>query len=1367
MQQQIIDRGTRSLRRVAIACGIGFFSLCAAIKGQELMLQQRAIDAPRAIGVARPAGAEKEDAELNKESDLDNTKFANGAALKTDPELERLLKRADQFALDGRYDLATVLWQKVLDESGDTLMLARRPVDERDLPMYTSLSAEVERTLAKLPLDGLKLYRISADGEANAIMAQIQQGMDEEEALSKVVRRYFMSSLGDDAAYKLGCIALDRHDFVGASRMFQAIIDQHPDPSMPRADVLLRLAVASAKVGDSSATAQSLTALDKATGERPSHDTISAVKTFVARVDKNATQSAQSGKQWLVEFGNPSRTGRMKGLPAAAVEADLAELWTQEFDIALPQVLNDPRFNQLRGRRGVVMMAGGFGGRVITQQAGIQQQQDSRVSLVERWRKEGWFPTARLLFDGDAQNGRVFVKTATELTCWDTNCESNEPIWRTAWLNFYQPDSATQNFAQMMMNQGVSMAQQGPSTLAEINHFGDRVHNSISISGDLIFNLEGKRVPRSGGMVEQDPPKNNGGWGYGTVPRRARQNFLAAYGTRTGKVVWYRSADDTEKDSPNGKTATDIGFLAAPTPYGNLLLTPVTDGGTIWLYALSQTDGKTVWKTYLCDEPQGGASQWSTVGISVDGRDAYVCCGTGAVFALDAVSGAIRWAVRYQRTGKPSQRMVNVYGMQNSLLDFEGWQDDVVIPFGKLLVVMPSDFNTMFAIDRRTGEFAWHSPQDGATYCIGVVGRSLYVAGRDSIRKIDIPTGLLKAHRLLNTEPRQSDALAYGRGCVTEDAVYLPVKDSVLKLRLEDLADVSQVGVSSTSGDPVGNLFSDGEKLWVAGPSKISALTNLDRRLAELSTKIAAGDAGAQLVRMRMQRIRGKLDEAIADLEGAYKLLLAKDRFVAARTVTDGVKELGLAADRPLVALKFLADAYVSPEGDAIDFLVGKTSEEDRTPINDVYSRRAELTNAALLSIRNSKVKNSVEPILRLAPTFDQEYLLHAARKTIGTVATSEDAGVLVAALEAKSPLVVAIAADGLGRAQGDAAKEPLTKLLSSPHDKVKLAAGSALLNIGERSGLAPLVALLESADERVASQASARLRSASGKVVAFSPTDPELRKSGIAEWKAWLESDGMTAKLTYPLPDSDPMLGRTLVCYYAQGRVVEYDEQYKERASRQVQGVWGGQGLPNGNRLLALYALRKVVEYDENWNEVWSIDKDQLPGSPFNVRRLPNGNTLVACSDSQRVLEFDRSKKVVWDITVQGRPMDATRLENGNTLISLSHTGRVVEYSPDKREVWSVDRMAGAMSAERLENGNTLIACTGGGRNGTGMVVEIDTNKKEVWKIENLRSPYDAQRLPNGNTLITDNQSVQEVNTKQEVKWKVDANGASSGHRF
>ncbi len=83
--------------------------------------------------------------------------FPGGAPLKTDPELERLLERAEKFAEDGRYDLASILWQKVLEESSDTLMT-------RDGRKYTSLAEEVERTIAKLPETGLRVYRTQSNG---------------------------------------------------------------------------------------------------------------------------------------------------------------------------------------------------------------------------------------------------------------------------------------------------------------------------------------------------------------------------------------------------------------------------------------------------------------------------------------------------------------------------------------------------------------------------------------------------------------------------------------------------------------------------------------------------------------------------------------------------------------------------------------------------------------------------------------------------------------------------------------------------------------------------------------------------------------------------------------------------------------------------------------------------------------------------------------------------------------------------------------------------------------------------------------------------------------------------------------------------
>ena len=96
---------------------------------------------------------------------------------------------------------------------------------------------------------------------------------------------------------------------------------------------------------------------------------------------------------------------------------------------------------------------------------------------------------------------------------------------------------------------------------------------------------------------------------------------------------------------------------------------------------------------------------------------------------------------------------------------------------------MSSDSDRILALDRRTGERIWESPRTSpfgsvANYCLGVNGRGLFVAGQNVVRRYDIPSG-----RLVQEKEFKEDSL--GRGCVTDDAVYVPVKDSILKLDLE------------------------------------------------------------------------------------------------------------------------------------------------------------------------------------------------------------------------------------------------------------------------------------------------------------------------------------------------------------------------------------------------------------------------------------------------------------------------------------------------------------------------------------------------------------------------------------------------------
>ena len=132
---------------IALLGALAFAPLALRVFEQRLSAQpapliKRAVAAPaeRAPGDKAKAGDEAAD----QMKDIAEEKFPGGAPLKTDPEQQRLLKRAEICVTDGRYDLATHLWQKVLDEAGDTLMT-------RDGRFYTSLAEEVERTITSLP----------------------------------------------------------------------------------------------------------------------------------------------------------------------------------------------------------------------------------------------------------------------------------------------------------------------------------------------------------------------------------------------------------------------------------------------------------------------------------------------------------------------------------------------------------------------------------------------------------------------------------------------------------------------------------------------------------------------------------------------------------------------------------------------------------------------------------------------------------------------------------------------------------------------------------------------------------------------------------------------------------------------------------------------------------------------------------------------------------------------------------------------------------------------------------------------------------------------------------------------------------------
>ncbi len=135
---------------------------------------------------------------------------------------------------------------------------------------------------------------------------------------------------------------------------------------------------------------------------------------------------------------------------------------------------------------------------------------------------------------------------------------------------------------------------------------------------------------------------------------------------------------------------------------------------------------------------------------------------------------------------------------------------------------------------------------------------------------------------------------------------------------------------------------------------------------------------------------------------------------------------------------------------------------------------------------------------------------------------------------------------------------------------------------------------------------------------------------------------------------------------------------------------------LANGNYLVCHEGDGVVREYDSSGKVVWSytLDLAGRPRSPghgpeghgtevFSAVRLKNGNTLIGCGNGNRVVEVDKAGKEVWSLDKNDVPgvtlawvTMVERLPDGSTLVVNCHAGpenpQIIEVTPEKKLVWS-----------------------------------------------------------------------------------------------
>lgn len=177
-------------------------------------------------------------------------------------------------------------------------------------------------------------------------------------------------------------------------------------------------------------------------------------------------------------------------------------------------------------------------------------------------------------------------------------------------------------------------------------------------------------------------------------------------------------------------------------------------------------------------------------------------------------------------------------------------------------------------------------------------------------------------------------------------------------------------------------------------------------------------------------------------------------------------------------------------------------------------------------------------------------------------------------------------------------------------------------------------------------------------------------------------------------LPD-----GSTMIAESGPGRIIEVDRagkilhEIKLRVSkadphRDTRLV---RKLDNGHYLVAHEGDATVREYDSGGAVVW---EHKVGSAVFSAERLPNGHTLIGAGNGNRVVEVDKEGKEVWTLEKNDLPgvtlawvTMVDRLENGNTLVVNCHAGpenpQIIEVTPDKKIVWSFkdfDRFGNAL---------------------------------------------------------------------------------------
>lgn len=774
----------------------------------------------------------------------------HNVTLEEDEAVNMLLKRARDAAAKAAQEpeswpVCVKAYSEILAKHTDKVYLYRWAGDDQadaggyGLGVYRSVAEKVAEELAALPPAGLAVYRAVNDPPARGLFLEAQEKLDERQ-LNTIARTYFSTSWGDDALFWLAAIACDR----GAHRQALVHLGQlakHPDAGVPQAAVLSQTLLCQVKAGRRAEAQQTLERLSAAIkdqkpgvlriGHLEGEAALSDLRARLEAAPKPAPAPA-ADSDWETLMGNAAHN---KPAPPRS------KVGVRKWSFPISRLLGAPANYQDRAAVTVREMHSGQMKRVTRINTHLALRGpwfflcNSRLVACHPMtnpnpeRPQYWYPSPAGMWGGGAQPGREQIYSVVDA-----------PLFCTLGENHLY-------------------AALGPEPL--------------------------NRLPRGwGGGQEQKQPPN---WIVAIGRKKG-----GTLGIESGSLLWSlepgSDPDFRVNTQADQKWLSEIYFASSPTySDGTLYAMAVDDAGssrTAYVLSLDAPTGRLLWKTKVCagSPPFLGGGLQPALGlpVAVGGGAVYCVTNLGAVAALEAATGAVKWIRIYERA--PGLEVDPRMGRGAGVSDF--WAANAPLLAEDVLVVTPQDSGFMYGLDPQTGRRKWQAdrarepaPGSGETdrlrWVLGVVKGHLIVSGKKSVFSFGVQGGRAEA----NTTAVETSIV--GRGVVAGEMIFYPSARKIHSASCKETAARSGLAVPSMAlkdecayAEPeaeAGNLFVSGQVLFSVSATHVNAYFIPDVIEGQLKARLEASpdDLSAWAELGEVYHVQDRFDEAVATYE--------------------------------------------------------------------------------------------------------------------------------------------------------------------------------------------------------------------------------------------------------------------------------------------------------------------------------------------------------------------------------------------------------------------------------------------------------------------------------------------------------------------